>query len=118
MDIAAGVMKKCTLCIDRIYNEELEEIDRQPACVRSCPAGARHFGDLGDPHSEVSNLVKARGGFSLMPEQGTMPVNQYLPPRPKQHQQADQSPRELEHKDTSTNGAGLLARWVDKVLSA
>src|SRR5690606_38650200 len=33
MDLAAGVMKKCTLCIDRIYNETLEEEDRQPACV-------------------------------------------------------------------------------------
>ena len=24
-----------------------------------------------------------RGGMDLMPEQGTKPVNQYLPPRPK-----------------------------------
>ena len=44
-----GVMKKCTLCIDRIYNENLAEEDRVPACVATCPAKARHFGDLGDP---------------------------------------------------------------------
>jgi sulfite dehydrogenase (quinone) subunit SoeB len=44
-------MKKCTLCVDRIYNENLPEEDREPACVRTCPAGARHFGDLGDPES-------------------------------------------------------------------
>jgi Fe-S-cluster-containing dehydrogenase component len=44
-------MKKCTLCIDRIYNQNLEEVDRVPACVRTCPAGARHFGDLADPAS-------------------------------------------------------------------
>jgi len=83
MDQAAGVMKKCTLCVDRIYNENLPEEDRQPACVRTCPAGARHFGDLGDPDSAVSQLVAERGGVDLMPEQGTKPVNKYLPPRPR-----------------------------------
>ena len=76
-------MKKCTLCVDRIYNENLPEEDRQPACVRTCPSGARHFGDLADPDSDVSKLVAERGGFDLMPEQGTKPVNKYLPPRPK-----------------------------------
>ncbi|MDD9923703.1 MAG: 4Fe-4S dicluster domain-containing protein [Boseongicola sp.] len=83
MDPAEGVMKKCTLCVDRIYNEHLPEEDRQPACVRTCPAGARHFGDLADPESDVSKLVADRGGIELMPEQGTAPVNRYLPPRPK-----------------------------------
>ena len=76
-------MKKCTLCVDRIYNENLPEVDRTPACVRTCPAGARHFGDLGDPESDVSRLVADRGGVDLMPEQGTKPVNKYLPPRPR-----------------------------------
>ena len=83
LDLAAGVMKKCTLCVDRIYNENLPEEDRIPSCVRTCPAGARHFGDLGDPDSDVSKLVADRGGFDLMPEMGTKPVNKYLPPRPK-----------------------------------
>ncbi len=83
MDPAEGVMKKCTLCVDRIYNENLPEEDRQPACVRTCPAGARHFGDLADPESDVSKLVADRGGIELMPEQGTSPVNRYLPPRPR-----------------------------------
>ena len=45
-------MKKCTLCIDRIYNETLPENERVPACVATCPASARHFGDLGDPLPE------------------------------------------------------------------
>lgn len=83
MDAAEGVMKKCTLCVDRIYNENLPEEDRVPSCVRTCPAGARHFGDLGDETSAVSQLVAERGGIDLMPEQGTKPVNKYLPPRPK-----------------------------------
>jgi sulfite dehydrogenase (quinone) subunit SoeB len=58
-------MKKCTLCIDRIYNEHLAPEDRQPACVMVCPVSARHFGDLGDPDSEVSQLVTRRGGGDL-----------------------------------------------------
>ncbi len=83
MDAAEGVMKKCTLCVDRIYNENLPEMDREPACVRTCPSGARHFGDLGDPDIGVSQLVAERGGIDLMPEQGTKPVNKYLPPAPQ-----------------------------------
>ena len=83
LDASEGVMKKCTLCVDRIYNENLPEEDRVPSCVRTCPAGARHFGDLGDEDSAVSQLVAERGGMDLMPELGTKPVNKYLPPRPK-----------------------------------
>ena len=83
MDLAAGIMKKCTLCVDRIYNETLKEVDRVPSCVRTCPANARHFGDLADPSSAVSVMVAERGGIDLMPEQGTRPVNKYLPPRPR-----------------------------------
>ena len=93
MDPSAGVMKKCTLCTDRIYNDNLPEEDRVPACVRTCPAGARHFGDLGDPDSAVSQLVEARGGIDLMPEQSTKPVNKYLPPRAKD--QAPEAPIDI-----------------------
>ena len=82
-DPSEMVMKKCTLCADRIYDEAIPEVDRQPACVRTCPAGARHFGDLSDSTSDVSRLVAERGGVDLMPEQGTGPVNKYLPPRPR-----------------------------------
>jgi Fe-S-cluster-containing dehydrogenase component len=81
MDPVEKVMKKCTLCVDRIYNENLSEEDRVPACVRTCPTGARAFGDLSDPDSDVSKSVAARDGMDLMPEQGTKPVNKYLPPR-------------------------------------
>jgi len=47
-----------------------------------CPVNARHFGDLGDPDSEVSQMVGAapRRG-DLLPELGYRPVNKYLPPR-------------------------------------
>ena len=70
-----GVMRKCTLCVDRIYNENIVEEERVPACVKACPAHARHFGDLGDPDSVVSQLVAERGGVDLMPELGYRPTN-------------------------------------------
>jgi sulfite dehydrogenase (quinone) subunit SoeB len=120
-DEQEGVMKKCTLCIDKIYNETLPEESRVPACVSTCPSGARSFGDLGDPESAVSKLVASRGGYDLMPEQGTRPVNKYLPPRPRQRGEeepgGDKAPRMLSHADDSRDSAGLIARWVDKMLS-
>lgn len=116
-----GVMKKCTLCVDKIYNENLPEESRVPACVSTCPTGARSFGDLNDPNSDVSKLTAARDGFALMPEQGTAPVNRYLPPRPKKMGPTgtdDKAPRMLTHIETHDDKAGLLASWVDKILSA
>lgn len=116
-DADEGVMKKCTLCIDRIYNENLPEDDRVPACVSTCPASARHFGDLGDPDSAVSRLVAERGGYELMPEAGYAPVNRYLPPRPaKSAAGCTGAKAEL---DRPADAAGLhpLLRWMDKMLS-
>lgn len=115
LDLAAGVMKKCTLCVDRIYNENLEEIDRVPTCVRTCPAGARHFGDLGDADSDVSKLVVERGGYDLMPEMGTKPVNKYLPPRPKD-QIEDQIDILAPLLAPVTEDAGGFMGWLDKAL--
>jgi sulfite dehydrogenase (quinone) subunit SoeB len=105
-----GVMKKCTLCVDRIYNENLPEENRLPACVAACPTGARSFGDLGAPDSPVSRLVRDRGGYDLLPEQGCAPVNKYLPPRT-----TSTVARPLERKVKDIESA--LLRWIDKVLT-
>ena len=110
-----GVMKKCTLCVDRIYNQNLDEADRQPACVQACPTKARHFGDLGDPESVVSKLVAERGGYALMPELGYQPVNRYLPPRPRRD--ASQ-PKPTSHPEPPDEmPMPPLLRWIDRVLS-
>ena len=81
LDEERQVMTKCTLCVDRIYDEKLAKEDRKPACVKACPTGARLFGDVKDPNSEVSIAIRERGGYSLMPEWETQPANQYLPRR-------------------------------------
>ncbi|MGF1476233.1 MAG: 4Fe-4S dicluster domain-containing protein [Geminicoccaceae bacterium] len=112
MDQAEGVLKKCTLCVDRIYNENLPEQDREPACVRTCPANARHFGDLADPTSAVSQMVVARGGVTLMQEQGTKPVNKYLPPRAKRGD--DEPPMRLTDL-VDPEPRGFLG-WLDRAL--
>jgi len=75
------VMKKCTLCVDRIYDTSMAENDRKPACVTACPTSARLFGDILDPESAVSQAIRESGGYPLMPEWGTQPSNHYLPRR-------------------------------------
>ena len=72
---AHGVSESCHFCYHRL-NE-----GKQPACVECCPAKARHFGDIEDPTSEVSVLVRRERGFQLNPELGTDPSCYYLPPR-------------------------------------
>ena len=91
-------------------NHNLPEEDRVPTCVRTCPTGARHFGDLGDPESAVSRLVAERGGFDLMPEMGTKPVNKYLPTRPKDRAQASPLAPLLDVQATG------FAGWLDRLL--
>jgi Fe-S-cluster-containing dehydrogenase component len=115
-DETDGVMKKCTLCIDRIYNENLKPEERVPVCVSTCPASARHFGDLGDPDSEVSKLVAEREGFDLMPEMGYQPVNKYLPPRKCQAAPAQAEAATEPSAKADATGSRFLD-WVDRTLS-
>lgn len=62
---------KCTFCVHRIDRGEL------PACVEICPAQARHFGDLDDPDSDISQAIAVREYSQLMTDMGTGP-NVYL----------------------------------------
>jgi Fe-S-cluster-containing dehydrogenase component len=69
-----NVVEKCTLCSHRI-DEGLE-----PFCVKECIWGAIRFGDVSDPESEVSKLVRKRKGHTERAEAGTVPSNYYLDP--------------------------------------
>jgi Fe-S-cluster-containing dehydrogenase component len=113
MDAGVGVMKKCTLCVDRIYGDGATAADRLPACVAACPTGARHFGDLADAESSVSKLVAGRGGYDLMPELGYRPTNKYLPPRPGREAHGEPGARKLE-----SAAAGGFLGGIDRMLDA
>jgi len=68
-----GYADKCTFCIHRV------EKGKNPACVSVCPTHCMHFGDLDDPESEVSELLrKNQNHHSLLPEAGTKPAIYYL----------------------------------------
>ncbi len=63
-----GVMEKCHFCIQRTRQ------GKYPACLEVCPAGARKFGNVLDPESEVSYILKNKRVFiQLKEEVGTSP---------------------------------------------
>jgi Fe-S-cluster-containing dehydrogenase component len=62
-----GVVEKCTFCIQRVRD------GRYPACHEACPVGARKFGNLLDPDSEIRVLLRTKRTFVLKPELGTRP---------------------------------------------
>ncbi len=68
----AGVADKCTFCYHRVTRGQ------QPACVEVCPVQARRFGDLNDPQSEVSVILRDHATRVLRPEAGTKPRVHYL----------------------------------------
>jgi Fe-S-cluster-containing dehydrogenase component len=75
---------KCNFCLERI-DAGLEKglkpgIDREatPACVNTCQARALSFGDLDDPESNVSQLIRGRNGFVLQEEYDTEPSVFYV----------------------------------------
>ncbi len=62
-----GVVEKCTFCINRVRK------GRYPACVEICPSGARKFGNLLDPDSEIRQILLRKKVFVLQPELNTQP---------------------------------------------
>ncbi len=62
-----GVMEKCTFCLHRTREGRL------PACLEACPTGARKFGNVLDPESEVSQILRNARVFVLKEEVGTLP---------------------------------------------
>ena len=67
-----GTLVKCDFCSQRV------DAGLEPACVTTCPTNARIFGDLDDPNSAPSVMIRERGGRQPMPEKGTKPKVYYV----------------------------------------
>ena len=66
-----GVVEKCTFCVQRTRK------GLYPACVEVCPVGARKFGNLLDPESEIRYVLENKRVFIFKEELGTEPKFYY-----------------------------------------
>ncbi len=82
-----GVMEKCSFCIQRINaarvqatseDRAIRDGEFSPACVQTCPADALIFGNLLDPQSRVSKLIKQARAYQVLHELNTKPGVIYL----------------------------------------
>jgi len=69
-----GVVEKCSFCLQRVRDPK----GRYPACVEACPVGARKFGNLLDPNSEISYVLREKRVFIFKEELNTQPKFYYF----------------------------------------
>ncbi|MCW8140617.1 MAG: 4Fe-4S dicluster domain-containing protein [Planctomycetota bacterium] len=62
-----GVVEKCTFCLHRTRRGRL------PACLEACPTGARVFGNVLDPDSDIRWVLENKRVYVLKEELGTRP---------------------------------------------
>jgi molybdopterin-containing oxidoreductase family iron-sulfur binding subunit len=67
-----GVVEKCTFCLHRT------RAGKYPACLEVCPTGARVFGNLRDPDSEINYILNHKRVYVLKEEVGTLPRFYYF----------------------------------------
>ncbi len=67
-----GVVEKCTFCLHRTRDGKF------PACLEVCPTGARVFGNLLDPDSEIRYILQNKRVYILKEEVGTLPRFYYF----------------------------------------
>jgi molybdopterin-containing oxidoreductase family iron-sulfur binding subunit len=67
-----GVVEKCTFCLHRTREGKF------PACLEVCPTGARVFGNLLDPDSEINYILKNKRVYILKEDEGTTPKFYYF----------------------------------------
>jgi molybdopterin-containing oxidoreductase family iron-sulfur binding subunit len=70
--ILNNVATKCDLCYHRV------DQGRIPACAEVCPTNARVFGDLSDPASAPTRLIRKHSGWPMLPDQQTQPCVFYI----------------------------------------
>ena len=62
-----GTMEKCTFCLRRVRQ------GLNTACAEACPTGARQFGNVLDPDSEINYILREKRVYILKQEAGTAP---------------------------------------------
>jgi molybdopterin-containing oxidoreductase family iron-sulfur binding subunit len=67
-----GVVEKCTFCLHRT------RVGRLPACLEACPTGARKFGNLNDPESEIRKIIEQKRVYVLKEDLATLPRFYYF----------------------------------------
>lgn len=72
MKLPRLIVDKCTFCFHRVKK------GIAPACVQACVGGARIFGDMNDPKSEVAQLAERERLTFLKPGLGTSPSVGYI----------------------------------------
>ncbi len=94
---ARGVAEKCSFCTQRIQRARIEATESgtkpvvQTACQQTCPSSAIVIGDMNDPESEISELLKSPRGYRVLDELGTRPSVTYMaavrnrPPKTEDH---------------------------------
>ena len=82
-----GVMEKCSFCVQRLMEakikakdegRELKDGEAVPACMQSCAAQAIVFGDVQDPDSQISRVMRDPKRFLVLGELGIGPAVSYL----------------------------------------
>lgn len=72
MNHETNVADKCHWCYHRVTRGE------QPACVEACPTGARVFGRVDDPDSEIARRLATLPTSVLKQHLGTLPLTRYV----------------------------------------
>jgi Fe-S-cluster-containing dehydrogenase component len=67
-----GVVEKCTFCLHRTRE------GKYPACLEVCPVGARVFGNILDPDSEINYILQNKRVYVLKEDVGTVPRFYYF----------------------------------------
>jgi molybdopterin-containing oxidoreductase family iron-sulfur binding subunit len=84
---AKGVIEKCNFCIHRIQagkmnaktaGRKLTDEDIKTACQQACPSDAIVFGDMNDPESKISKMLKENRKYHLLEHLHTLPSVTYL----------------------------------------
>jgi phenylacetyl-CoA:acceptor oxidoreductase subunit 1 len=82
-----GTCTKCNFCLPRVQTGLEKNLnpgsdpDATPFCVVTCSTGALNFGDLDDPQSTVSKLIKETPTQRLSDHLGTEPSVYYILPQ-------------------------------------